>query len=73
MAFAGLWERCRFPDGQIVRSFAIVVGEPNELVAPIHNRMPVIVHARDCAAWLGEEAADPARLTRSCSRTRQTR
>ena len=37
MAFAGLWERCRLADGEIVRSFTIIVGPPNELVAPIHE------------------------------------
>ena len=62
IAFAGLWERCRLPSGEIVRSFTIVVGEPNELVAPIHDRMPVIVHPRDWPAWLGEESADIDRL-----------
>ncbi|NVB83768.1 MAG: SOS response-associated peptidase [Kofleriaceae bacterium] len=46
-AFAGLWARAKFPDGEL-HSFTILTGPPNELVAPIHDRMPVIL-ARD--AW----------------------
>ena len=62
LVFAGLWERCRLADGKIVRSFTIVVTAANELVAPIHDRMPVIVHSRDWRAWLGEVPADVERL-----------
>jgi putative SOS response-associated peptidase YedK len=40
MALAGLWETWRSPAGELVRSFTIVTTEPNELCAPIHNRMP---------------------------------
>lgn len=53
-AFAGLWERWRSADGEIVRTFTIITGEPNALVAPLHDRMPVILHPADYAAWLGE-------------------
>lgn len=42
MALAGLWETWRSPAGETVRSFTIVTTEPNELCAPIHDRMPVI-------------------------------
>jgi len=41
-AFAGLWDVWRKPDGKRVESFTIITTEPNELVRPIHNRMPVI-------------------------------
>jgi putative SOS response-associated peptidase YedK len=53
-AFAGLWSRAKADAGE-VRSFAIVTGPPNELVAPIHDRMPVILDRGVWAAWL-----DPA-------------
>ena len=62
LVFAGLWERCRLAGGEIVRSFTVVVTAANELVAPIHDRMPVIVHPRDWPAWLGEESDDTDRL-----------
>ena len=40
--FAGLWERWEGPDGP-VESCCILTTQPNELVAGIHNRMPVIL------------------------------
>jgi putative SOS response-associated peptidase YedK len=43
---AGLWDVWRKPDGKRVESFTIITTEPNELVRPIHNRMPVI-HQRE--------------------------
>jgi putative SOS response-associated peptidase YedK len=35
----------------------IITGEPNELMAPIDNRMPVILPQEAWARWLGEEPA----------------
>ena len=37
---AGLWDVWRKPDGKRLESFTIITTEPNELVRPIHNRMP---------------------------------
>jgi putative SOS response-associated peptidase YedK len=53
-AFAGLWSRAKVADDD-VRSFAIITGPPNELVAPIHDRMPIVLARDTWAAWL-----DPA-------------
>ena len=51
--FAGLWERWRNPaDGEWLDSCSIITTEPNELVTPIHDRMPVILAPADHAAWL---------------------
>jgi putative SOS response-associated peptidase YedK len=50
-AFAGLWEFARLGDEEIL-SAAIIVGEPNPLVAGVHDRMPVIVYPRQYDAWL---------------------
>lgn len=50
-AFAGLWARAKTDAGE-VHSFAIVTGPPNELVAPIHDRMPVILDRSAWDAWL---------------------
>ena len=62
-AFAGLWERWKNPaDGSILRSFTIVTGKPNELCAPIHDRMPVILPAAVWPVWLGESEASPQEL-----------
>jgi putative SOS response-associated peptidase YedK len=61
---AGIWESWPDPDnrpGADRKTFAIVTCEPNELVATIHDRMPVILHEKDYARWLGEEP-DPEDL-----------
>jgi putative SOS response-associated peptidase YedK len=51
-ALAGLWDVWRKPDGKRVESFTIITTEPNELVRPVHNRMPVILRPEDEATWL---------------------
>jgi putative SOS response-associated peptidase YedK len=60
-AFAGLWERWRDPaNREVLETFCIVTTDANELVAPMHDRMPVIVEPRDYQRWL--TPGDPARL-----------
>ncbi len=51
-AFAGLWSTWRSPSGEEVESYTIMTTEPNELMAEIHNRMPVILGADDHQRWL---------------------
>ncbi|MBV8969991.1 MAG: SOS response-associated peptidase [Verrucomicrobia bacterium] len=53
--FAGLCENWKDPQtDEWVRTCTIITGEPNELVAQIHPRMPVIIPETHHAAWLGE-------------------
>ena len=49
---AGLWDVWRKPDGGKVESFTIVTTEPNDLIEPIHTRMPVILRPEDEEQWL---------------------
>jgi putative SOS response-associated peptidase YedK len=49
---AGLWDVWPKPDGKRVESFTIVTTEPNELVLPVHNRMPVILLPGNEEQWL---------------------
>jgi putative SOS response-associated peptidase YedK len=51
IAFAGLWARMR-TDAGLLYSFTIITGPPNTLVAPIHDRMPVVLDPGAYAAWL---------------------
>jgi putative SOS response-associated peptidase YedK len=51
-AFAGIWEFARI-EGEEILSAAIIVGEANSLVSPIHNRMPVMLMSKDYDRWLG--------------------
>ena len=52
LAFAGLWERWRGPDGAPLETCTIVTSAANAALAPIHDRMPVAVARADFAAWL---------------------
>jgi putative SOS response-associated peptidase YedK len=51
-AFAGLWERWKGADGDAVESCTIVTTTASELVAPVHDRMPVILDPESLEAWL---------------------
>lgn len=50
MVFAGLWSR--WQGSEIIESCAIITGRPNAVVAPIHDRMPIILEPADYTAWL---------------------
>jgi putative SOS response-associated peptidase YedK len=54
-AFAGLWERWKGPEGP-VETCTLITTSPNELMAPIHDRMPVILPRDAYGAWLSPGA-----------------
>ncbi len=54
-AIAGLWERWQGPDGEDIESCTVLTCEPNALLQPIHDRMPVILQADDFERWLDPE------------------
>jgi putative SOS response-associated peptidase YedK len=56
--FAGLWERWEGEGGQVINSCAILTTEANEVLRPVHDRMPVILHPDDYELWLGAEARE---------------
>jgi putative SOS response-associated peptidase YedK len=60
-AFAGLYDVWHDADGNELYSYTVITTAPNDLVASIHNRMPVILPQEDEDAWL-DKASDPARL-----------
>lgn len=51
-AFAGLFEEWHGPNGEVLESCAIVTTTENELMRPIHDRMPVILKPTDYDAWM---------------------
>ena len=55
IGLAGLWECWRSPGGEELQSCAIIVTEANEVVQPVHDRMPVILHPDDYSIWLDPE------------------
>lgn len=62
--FAGLWEVWEPPEGERVVSCTILTTTPNELVADVHDRMPVILPETDHALWLDTGLSDRAELER---------
>lgn len=54
MAMAGVWESWTAPDGSILHMVCIVTTSANALMAPIHDRMPVIITPEQWQAWLNE-------------------
>jgi putative SOS response-associated peptidase YedK len=51
-AFAGLWDEWTSRDGNRLLSYTILTTEPNQLVRPIHDRMPVILPPEHYEEWL---------------------
>jgi putative SOS response-associated peptidase YedK len=60
-AFAGLWETWND-----IESCTIITTEANELMAPIHHRMPVVLATNDYDEWMDPAAADLAKLLLPC-------
>jgi putative SOS response-associated peptidase YedK len=69
-ALGGLWEAWRATaSGEWLITCAILTTEPNELLAPIHDRMPVILREEDYTRWLAPatSVADVRRMVESFS------
>ena len=67
LALAGLWSSWRDPDTAArLYTCTILTTDPNELVARLHNRMPVVLDPTDWDAWLAE--GTPAEQLRSLLR-----
>lgn len=57
-AFAGLWERWKPKNGgEPLETFTIITTDPNEVMQPLHTRMPVILQPKDYERWL--DTSDP--------------
>lgn len=66
LAFAGIWSVWRGPaeDQPPLRSLTIVTTTPNELMATVHDRMPVILPEERWATWLDRDERDLDGLTK---------
>lgn len=59
-ALGGIWERWVSKDKQtVLESYSIITVEPNEMLAFMHDRMPLIIDPRYSSRWL--ESGDPQR------------
>jgi putative SOS response-associated peptidase YedK len=61
-AFAGLWERWETPTNDEIISCTILTTAANELLQPIHERMPVILEPQDYDLWLDSQVQTPETL-----------
>ncbi len=65
--FAALWERWQGPEG-VLETCAIITTDANEVMRPIHDRMPVIIGPGDYARWLDcQPESDVSALLRPCA------
>ncbi len=61
-AMAGIWESWKSPEGKSIYSCAVITTGPNELMKPIHDRMPVILKRDDEKIWVNPSISDPSYL-----------
>jgi putative SOS response-associated peptidase YedK len=63
MVMAGLWAKWKDPkSGDEIQSCTILTTSSNEIMAELHDRMPVILDKADWPKWLGEESAPDEEL-----------
>jgi putative SOS response-associated peptidase YedK len=61
-AMAGLYNKWISPNGEEICTNTIITTESNDLVRPIHNRMPAILPQDKYADWLSNEIVEPSKL-----------
>ncbi len=61
-AMAGLWERWQAPDGAWIQSCTIITTTANEILLPLHDRMPAILAPEHYCLWLDPTIRDPGPL-----------
>ncbi len=61
-SFAGVWESWKDVEGKEWKTYSIITTEPNNEMAEVHNRMPVILHPEDESKWLDSSRQDRASI-----------
>jgi len=55
MTFAGLWDEWKNKAmAEVLKSCAMLITKPNDFVAKVHDRMPVVLDAKDFTPWLSD-------------------
>ena len=61
MVFGGVWQNWE-GEGQALTTCAVVTCDANADMAPVHDRLPIVLEQQDWGLWLGEEGHGAARL-----------
>ena len=64
LPLAGIWESWKSSDGNLLESCSILTTIANDLMAPIHDRMPVILRPEEFNLWLDRTVTDPVKFQR---------
>jgi putative SOS response-associated peptidase YedK len=64
LAFAGIWDSWKTPEGEILETCAILTTTANSLMAPLHDRIPVLLHPSEFELWLDRSMNNPEKLQR---------
>jgi putative SOS response-associated peptidase YedK len=62
VAFAGLYDTWTHPEGKELQTFTIITRDADDVMARLHNRMPVAVAEEDEQAWLDPQLTTPAHV-----------
>ncbi|MFA5828696.1 MAG: SOS response-associated peptidase [Candidatus Shapirobacteria bacterium] len=62
LAFAGLWEEWTDPNGVKLQTYTIITTDSNQLISPIHDRMPVILKPQSEKTWLDDKTSPDSLL-----------
>jgi putative SOS response-associated peptidase YedK len=62
MLFAGIWDHWKAPEGNVIESCTMLTTETNDLIKPLHDRMPVILDTQNIDMWLDPQVSDPEQL-----------
>lgn len=62
MGFAGLWDIWAKPEGELIESCTIITTVANEVIRPLHDRMPLIVAPDDYGVWLAGSENEASKL-----------
>ena len=55
LGLAGIWERWKDAEGQVLTTCSVITTKPNDLMRPIHDRMPVVLPESAWNTWLETE------------------
>ncbi|MBF0194860.1 MAG: SOS response-associated peptidase [Magnetococcales bacterium] len=66
-ALGGLWESWKGSDGSVVETFTVLTTEPNEIMKPIHKRMPLIIDHNNFNIWLDNEVCKTSAIDKLLS------